>query len=605
MRLLWKLSLGFGALMVLTTGGVGLIVAREVEQASMQATERELHSQSALLRDSLLREREKLVRGEPDDRLQAEVVRLGQELSRREPGIRLTVVARDGRVLADSLADPREMENHADRHEIQEALARGEGFSVRDSTTAHQRLMYAALVIKDEAGAPLGFARLALPLVEVERRAGVVRRTVLAATGLGLLITMAAVVLLARHVTGPLTTVTDGALEIAAGRPAPLLAVGTKDELGALAHAFNAMAEELRVRLDTITTDRNKLQVILASMDEGVIAVDRGLRVVHMNDVGGRLLGLDPRDGVGKPVGEVVSLAQVEATLRRTLEEATPATAELSQGREEAFKLQATPLRTGDGQVTGALLVIHDVSELRRLERVRRDFVANVSHELKTPLTAIQCLVENLIDDQEMVIDQRRRFLKKVDNQTRRLANLVKDLLVLARIESEEAALVRVPLDLRLPVEDSVAALLPTAEGKQLLLRKEVSAAPIVVQGDREALRQMVDNLIGNALTYTPSGGRVVVRLRAEGHTALLEVVDTGIGIAAEDQERIFERFYRVDKGRSREMGGTGLGLSIVKHVSLAHQGEVSVESALGRGSTFRVRLPLLTGEVRVADAAA
>jgi two-component system phosphate regulon sensor histidine kinase PhoR len=440
-------------------------------------------------------------------------------------------------------------------------------------------------------------------MAEIDRRVHYVRGGVLAATSAGLLVTLVATFLLARYVTGPLTTVTEGALEIAAGHAAPDLPVDTQDELGALARAFTAMSEQLRGRLDTITTDRNKFQAILASMVEGVVAVDGAGRVVHLNEVAGRLLGVNPYGSLGRPMQEVARRPEVLAALRRTLDDAQPSTAEVPQGIEQVFKLHTTPLRTGDGQVAGALLVIHDVSELRRLERVRRDFVANVSHELKTPLTAIQCLIENLLDDREMDPPQRQRFLEKVDNQCRRLTNLVKDLLVLSRVESEESALVRVPLDLRLPIEDSVAALQGTAEEKRLQLRRELPAQPLLVRGDREGLRQVVDNLVGNALTYTPAGGRVVVRLREDALQAVLEVEDTGIGIEPEHQERIFERFYRVDKGRSREVGGTGLGLSIVKHVTIAHQGEVSLRSEPGRGSTFRVTIPLLGQEEAAAAA--
>ena len=599
MRLLWKLSLGFGSLMVLTTAGVGLLVAERVENASREETELGLRSEAALLRD--LVQASPALRGRgADPALQEHVARLGREL-----GVRFTVLARDGAVVADTQRDPAELENHLGRPEIQAARATGLGTSTRESASVHDRLLYLAVPILDPASGrePIGYARVSLPLSEVDRRVHMVRGAALAATGLGLLATLLATFLMARYVTRPLTTVTEGALEIAAGRPAPHLGVDSADELGALARAFNAMSEELRGRLETITTDRNKFQAILASMVEGVVAVDRAGRVVHLNEVAGRLLGVNPFGSIGRPLHEVARRPEMEAALRRTLDDAQPSTAEVSQGVEQAVRLHSTPLRTGDGQVTGALLVIHDVSELRRLERVRRDFVANVSHELKTPLTAIQCLVENLLDDQEMPTPQRQRFLEKVDNQTRRLTSLVKDLLVLSRVESEESALVSVPMDLRLPIEDSVAALQGTAEEKRITLKKELPAQPVTIRGDREGLRQVVDNLLGNALTYTPAGGRVVVRLRLEAPAAgaapqaLLEVADTGIGIEAEHQERIFERFYRVDKGRSREMGGTGLGLSIVKHVTIAHQGEVSLQSEPGRGSTFRVALPLYTGE--------
>jgi len=280
----------------------------------------------------------------------------------------------------------------------------------------------------------------------------------------------------------------------------------------------------------------------------------------------------------------------------KAVESAAGVTGEVKRaGRsgDRVLEMQAAPLRDSDGNPAGAVVVLHDVTQLRRLETVRQDFVANVSHELKTPLTAIRGLVETLLDDGAMDEATRQRFLTKLRDQTARVSALMTDLLAISQIESRETALEVEMLDLRDPIRESLKALLPSAEKKGVTVESEVPDEPVTESCDAEAIRRVFDNLLDNAVKYTPEEGRVWVRLRTEGDSALVEVADTGIGIEPRDQERIFERFYRVDKARSRELGGTGLGLSIVKHIVQAHGGEVSVESVPGRGSTFRVRLPL------------
>jgi two-component system phosphate regulon sensor histidine kinase PhoR len=286
---------------------------------------------------------------------------------------------------------------------------------------------------------------------------------------------------------------------------------------------------------------------------------------------------------------------EVSEALLRTIREGADRSAEVvlpGRPEDQVLELRSSPMRGARGEVDGAVVVVHDVTRLRRLEVVRRDFVANVSHELKTPLTAIRGLVETLLDDQDMDEGTRRRFLGKVHRQVQRLSALVADLLTLSRVESGQAAFERVPLDVRNPVRESVRALLGEAQAKSLDLQVELPMEPAMVRGDTEALRQVVDNLVSNAIKYTPERGRITLRVRQDGTATTIEVHDTGIGIAPRDRERIFERFYRVDKARSREVGGTGLGLAIVKHVVQALGGQVGVESTLGRGSTFRVTFP-------------
>jgi len=264
----------------------------------------------------------------------------------------------------------------------------------------------------------------------------------------------------------------------------------------------------------------------------------------------------------------------------------------VTSSTDQLVEVHASPFRDAAGVLVGAVAVLHDVSELERLETIRQDFVANVSHELKTPITAIRGLVETMIEDEEMSAESHRSFLTKTMNQTLRLSNIVTDLLALSRLESAGMDLIREPLDLRDVVNASLQALLPVSEDKKIPIENQISDEPVEVLGDREALFQSVTNLLDNAIKYNSTNGKVWLRLYKDGKNAVIEVRDSGIGIEPLEQHRIFERFYRVDKARSRLVGGTGLGLSIVKHTVLAHGGQLSVESISGTGSTFQISIP-------------
>jgi two-component system phosphate regulon sensor histidine kinase PhoR len=359
------------------------------------------------------------------------------------------------------------------------------------------------------------------------------------------------------------------------------------------------MTEQLRSQIDTMDADRNKTLAILAGMVEGVVAVDREERVVHANAAAQAILGIDGRLALGRRIWEVTRVVEVSEALGEAMRQNRVRVSEVripTPQKDQVIQLTATPLRNAGDQIDGAVVVLHDVSELRQLESVRRDFVANISHELKTPLTAIRGLVETLIDDRKMDRDTHDRFIEKIRDQSTRLSNLVSDLLTLSRLETGAGGLRFEAMDLRETVAESCRTQVHAAETKQVQLLSGLPDAAVTIDGDAEAMRELVDNLVSNAIKYTPSGGRVDVKLSTENGSAVLEVADTGIGIPPEEQSRVFERFYRVDKARSRQLGGTGLGLSIVKHVALAHGGSVSLKSATGRGSTFRVQLGLKPG---------
>ncbi|HKQ62490.1 MAG TPA: ATP-binding protein [Candidatus Polarisedimenticolaceae bacterium] len=400
----------------------------------------------------------------------------------------------------------------------------------------------------------------------------------------------------ARRAAERLRRISAAVERLAAGGEADDLSLGANDEIGTIETALVRLAASERERMASLDSDRSKLLTILGGMVEGVVAVDGDERLLHVNAMAARLLGQEARDLLGKRIWESTRQPQLLDTVRAVLGGKAEASTTLrlpSPAGERSVELRAAPLRDATGGIAGAVLVLDDVTELRRLEAVRRDFVANVSHELKTPITAIRGLIETLIDDPALDGKMRDRFLEKIGNQSLRLSALVTDLLTLARLESDGGIGELKPLDLRTPVLASAGALLPSGENLGLEVHVLAPENPIPVLGDEEALRQATTNLLDNALKYTARGGRIWLRLSTTDDRAVLEVEDTGIGVSPEHLPRIFERFYRVDKARSRQLGGTGLGLSIVKHVCLVHGGDVAVESTPGKGSLFRVRLPL------------
>jgi two-component system phosphate regulon sensor histidine kinase PhoR len=325
---------------------------------------------------------------------------------------------------------------------------------------------------------------------------------------------------------------------------------------------------------------------------------------VHLNEAAGKLLGASPKMSMDKPIWQVTRVWEVSEILGDALRDETDIQRNLqvvTQTKEQLIEMHASSLHDGQGNLVGAVVVLHDVTELHRLEMIRREFVANASHELKTPITAIRGLVETLIDDKELASLKRERFLGKIKDQSMRLSSIVTDLLTLSRLESERSKLEGVPFDLREIVVVSVKPFVSIGEERGIEVETEVPDTPIEIMGDEEALCQVVSNLLDNALKYTPKGGSVWVSLERKGDNGVIEVKDAGIGIEPKNQDRIFERFYRVDKARSRKLGGTGLGLSIVKHIAIAHGGYVTVDSISGMGSTFRVFLPLPPIDTRPA----
>ncbi len=584
-RLLWKLYLGYFVLIVLTASILGSLVSWRIKEDSLEEIQSSLRTHALFLQD--------FAGHRPADESATELKGRLRTLG-REMGARLTVIGADGAVLADSHQDPAEMENQLNRPEILRARSHGLDTRSRLSELRGVPAISLALPVDKKSGI-FGYVRVSMPLSAIDARLQRSGKAVLGGT-----ITVAAVALIlgllvARRLLKPLVSMTRIAESMAGGDYGQRLSIARSDEIGELGDALNRMARSSQRRMETFQTDHRQLLAILGGMAEGVVAVDENERVLHMNEAAGRILGADASTSLGKPVWETTRIPQISETISSALREGTGVNTSLeirSSPRDRSIELKATPLRNGEQAPVGAVVVMHDVSERLQVETMRQDFVANVSHELKTPVAAIQALVETILDDPEMSGQTRERFLRKTRNQSLRLSSIVSDLLTLSRMESEEGV-TRETVDLRDTVAVPAEEAIPTAEVKRIRLRIRVPDRPMWTTGDMEGLCLVTSNLVGNALKYTPEKGEVTVSLSQEGDQALLEVEDSGIGIEARHLDRIFERFYRVDTARSRELGGTGLGLSIVKRVVLAHNGSVSVESIPGRGSTFRVVLPV------------
>ena len=584
-RFFWTLYLGYVVLILLTASILGFLIGRGIERQVLESTRSSLYDGARTLREAT----EPLLLS-ADARELAGLQRRVEQLA-SDTGIRYTVFTSDGTVVADSEGETDASASRNDP-EVRDAFGGLVGSDVRPGGSLGADFMYVAVPSTDS-----GVVRAAMSLGAIADRQNELRTQAIVASAIGALIALGLGFFVAQRITAPLVSLNRTAREISAGNFRERLEIRRHDAFGTFAQSFNLMASQLQERIETITDDRNNLWTILSSMVEGVVAVDENGRVILMNDVAAEILGADPRLARGSSFEAVTRVGEVRDAIADTMGTGERGVREVllpAFPRDRIIEVYGSPIREPSG---GVVVVLHDVTELRRLEGVRRDFVANVSHELKTPLTVIRGIVETMLDDTEMDPSTRFRFLEKAEAQTQRISLIVSDLLRLARLEAEESNFHYEILDLRELITGSVRALQGSADGRSIALGLDVPPEPVYVAGDREALRLVADNLLDNAVKYSRPQGRVDVRVRRDGGRALLEVEDTGVGIAPAERERIFERFYRVDKARSRELGGTGLGLSIVRNAVHAHQGVVTCESELGRGSTFRVWLPLDDGE--------
>jgi two-component system, OmpR family, phosphate regulon sensor histidine kinase PhoR len=588
-KLIWHLYPSYLLLILLTLTAAGWFAGRSMRSFYMTQIRRDLLNQAYLLTDLFVPLLEPLRRHELDRRCK----QVGGKVRTR-----FTVILPNGKVVGDSEAVSDDMENHGDRPEIRQALKGDVGTATRFSGTLRQRMLYVAIPIQDaEKAAIQGVVRISIATDAIDEQLKKIQiRIALGGLVIAALASLLCLVI-SRRITRPIEAMRQGAARYARGDFSHRLHPPETLELAGLAGAMNQMARDLEERIRAVVRQRNETRAVLSSMVEGVIALDREERILHLNEAAARLLD-KPTDFLqGRSIQEVMRNRDLHHLVHNTLSEGanTQGDITLYQDGDRIFNIRCTLLRDPDGGSKGALLVINDVTQLRRLENMRSEFAANVSHEIKTPLTAIQGFVETLhqgaVDDPAEV----DRFLGIIQKHVRRLATIIDDLMYLSRLEQDgEARRLTLANNPVAEVIRTVVGLCRTKADEKRITVELVCEEGLTAAMDTELMEQAVVNLLDNAIKYSPAGSRIEVEARRNQQEISIHVRDQGMGIPARHLPRLFERFYRVDKARSRNMGGTGLGLAIVKHIVQAHGGRVTVESTRQRGSTFTLHLPLV-----------
>ncbi len=586
-RLFWQIATPMAVLLVVGLAAVAWQAARLMRDAHTAQVAIQLESSAALVEGTLADEL-----AAPDRTVIDPIVkRIG-----KEAGLRVTVIAADGTVLGESDDDPAVMDNHATRPEVVEALASGAGTAMRRSDTIETDMMYSARAVRRD-GRLLGVVRTGVPLAALDAAARELRNRSVAAAAAAAILTIGCGLWITRRVTHPLEELERVAQAHARRDATAAPPVRTSVyEVQRVAEAMQQMTLDLDSRIAALVAERNEQEAVLSSMVEGVLAIDAAERVMTINAAAARLLGIEAVQALGRTIHEVTRNAALQRFVAETLGAESPVERDVALHGEESRFLQVhgAPVRDAEGRRIGAVVVLNDVTRIRRLETVRRDFVANVSHELKTPVTSIKGFLETLLGGAMDDPANARRFLEIAARQADRLGAIIEDLLLLSRIDQDgEQQLIEKSLTaIETIVEGAVEVCRPKADQKGVPL--EVRCEPALrARLNGAMVEQALINLIDNAVKYSDAGQPVRIEAGSDGDAIVLTVADRGPGIEAEHLPRLFERFYRVDKARTRAVGGTGLGLAIVKHIAQTQGGSVQVESRPGDGSTFTLRFPV------------
>ncbi|MBN1356195.1 PAS domain-containing protein [bacterium] len=524
----------------------------------------------------------------------AQVDRLSKQIGRKIQ-TRITVILPAGKVIGDSEEDPASMDNHRTREEVRIAMTGSRGISIRPSPTLSEDMMYLALPVKHQ-GNLIAVIRTSKPLNEIRRDLGAIFIRIAGAGLLAAVVSGLFAMWVVRRLNRPIRMLIDGTARFADGDLEYRLSGFETREMTRLADALNRMASDLHERVQTVIRQRNELEAVLFNMVESVIVVDRNERIVRMNQAARDLFGIREAVPEHRTIGEVIRNSDLLELVRTIFETGISKESSMVIYNEPDRHLQVhgTPLKDESGGLFGVLIVMHDITRMQQLENLRREFVANVSHELKTPITSIKGFIETLregaIEDRENAL----RFLDIILDRTNQLNALTDDLLNLSRIEEDRRRdLIPMQKGSIRDVVDSALSLCKFRASEKNITVESSCQIPLEFDFNFQLLEHALVNLLDNAIKYTHSGGRISLTCAVTETEAAVAIRDTGEGIAAEHLDRIFERFYRVDKSRSRKSGGTGLGLSIVKHIVQAHRGTVEVSSEPGKGSVFTIRLPL------------
>jgi two-component system, OmpR family, phosphate regulon sensor histidine kinase PhoR len=594
-KLFWKLGLTYLVLLLGVLFALDLYSARVLRRDYI----REAHDQLAALTNLAIAQ--PLPPNAPEG-LQLWAQRMASG------GARISIFSANGALLADSVSNSQHENSGAAETEVQQAFSTGEGDAVRYDPELRRDLVFRAVRYRLPSGKPIAI-RLAIPLMLGDVQREQIRRSLLAASIVILVAGVGVSLFFSRMLAGRIEQLKDFSRRVAAGDFRPLQVSGPRDEVAELADSLNETAARLDATIQSLSGERNRSGAILRSMVEGVAVIDARERLVFFNRAFAGILNLDGMRSEGRPLIEIIRNSQLLALIRKALEGEEGLQGDIAMGfvQQRSFAVTAAPVNPLDSAAainrspgksaesarpSGAVVVLHDVTELRRLERVRQDFVANVSHEFKTPLTAIQGFAETLLAGAIDDPTNNRRFLEIIREHASRLARLTDDLMKLARIEAGKLEIQFFPVNLADVAEGCEETALLKASRKQITLDMDVPLTLPPVRGDSNLLHEVLQNLLDNAVQYTHPSGRIHVSAVARERDVVVTVADTGIGIPLAAQERIFERFYRVDAARSREAGGTGLGLSIARHIVEAHGGRIWVESEVGVGSQFSFSVP-------------
>ena len=505
---------------------------------------------------------------------------------------RVTLIDESGKVLADTESKTAGMENHLDRPEIQEARIKGRGSAIRHSHTLGADMLYVALPIRSADGSG-GYVRLARPLFEIKHATDQLYRSILKAILIMIAPSLLIALLFAYRLTAPIKRMEKFTDDLRRGRKPGMLFIRTSGELQQLGENLNYLVQELHDKIRLANEEKEKLAAAFSSMTEGVLILDSSDRIETFNRIFPEIIVSRHGDITGKTLIEAFRNIELQETLDLFKETREPLTREITIGEMTPISLNVSISKI-QGEEGKTILVFHDITRLKRLERMRVDFVANVTHEIKTPLTAILGFVETLqkgaIEDEKTAL----RFLEIIERHAQRLNRLLEDLLMISNIELGEARFLFESVSLSGVLENVLAVVSPGSVAKSITMENNTPENLPLIRADRDRLDQILLNVLDNAVKFTPEGGKVSITATDEKDgMVVIRISDTGIGVPNSEIARLGERFYRVDRTRSREMGGTGLGLSIVKHLIAAHGGNMEIQSRLGQGTTVILRFPV------------
>jgi two-component system, OmpR family, phosphate regulon sensor histidine kinase PhoR len=584
-KFIWRLFFSYIFIAIGALSAAGWYFVHSVEAFLQDMVVIELSDRARLLRNQILPHLEP-----PDPSAIDAICKQAGKASET----RFTVILPSGAVIGDTWETPQNMDNHAGRPEVAGALKSGQADSRRFSNTLQQNVVYVAIAVSRDS-LPIGVVRASIPLARMETQIARIRAEFWGIGAVLALLALAVTFAISRQYGRKMQALKLGAARLAQGELAHRLAIPDSEELAGLAESLNLMAAQLESRLQTVVSQRNQLEAVLSSMLEGVIAVNRDERIISINTAAARWFDIDPEKVRGRSIPEAIRNLAIQKFVTRSFNSRTPLAEDITVFRngECILNVKSAPLLDVGPEPIGMLVVFSDVTQLRRLEDMRRDFVANVSHEIKTPLTAIKGFVETLHHNIVETPEEAERFLGIISKHVDRLNTIVEDLLMLARIENEgeRGDIKREKTRLRDIFQNAVQICRPQAGEKRIEIEL-VGDEGLTAMVDPVLLEQAVVNLLDNAVKYSDHEKIVRILARTMDREIQIQVQDHGIGIEKKHLPRLFERFYRVDKARSRSLGGTGLGLAIVKHIAQAHGGHVTVESRLGEGSLFTIHLP-------------